>query len=102
MATVTVTFTRALPNAIMSHVPGIAVGAAARSEVITLPATTSLEAEAGENVVELTADADCWAAIGETPDPADNTAGIRDAHFLKAGIPYQYWVEPGAKVGAEV
>ncbi|TCN30354.1 hypothetical protein [Sinorhizobium americanum] len=102
MATLTVTFTRAFPNVYTTQVGAIAVGDAARSEVITLPDTSSLETVGGENAVELTASDDCWVAIGADPDPADNTAGIRSAHFLKAGVPYQYHVSEGDKVAAEV
>ncbi|MEJ6845073.1 hypothetical protein V3589_02470 [Sinorhizobium fredii] len=102
MATLTVTFTRAFPNVYTTQVGAIAVGDAARSEVITLPDTTTLEAAAGENAVELTASDDCWVAIGEDPDPADNTAGVRNAHFLKAGVTVPYFITEGQKVAGEV
>lgn len=103
MATLTVTFTRGFPNVFATQAGGVAVGKVARSEVITLPATTSLQSAAAENIVELTADADCWVAIGTAPDAGANTAGERDAHFIKSGLPYQYWIdETGTKVAAEV
>jgi len=101
MATVTVTFTRGNMNDVDADIGSIAIGAAARSEVITLPGTGDLEAAPEEDVVELLASADCWVAIGGDPDPADN-AGVRNAHFLKANLPYQYYVDSGDKVAGEV
>ena len=102
MATITVTFTRGNMNDVDSDIGSLAVGSAARSEVITLPDTGNLVAASDENVVELLASADCWAAIGAAPDPADNSAGVRQAHFLKANLPYQYTVTTGDKVAGEV
>jgi hypothetical protein len=102
MATVTVTFTRGNMNDVDADIGSLAVGNAARSEVITLPATGDLVAAASENVVELLASDDCWIAIGQAPDPAEDSGGFRNGRFLKADLPYQYTVTTGDKVAGEV
>lgn len=102
MATITVTFTRGNMNDVDSDIGSLAVGAVARSEVITLPATGDLVALSTDNVVELLASDDCWIAIGPDPDPADDSAGFRNGRFLKADLPYQYTVTTGDKVAGEV
>ena len=101
MSTLSVTFTTALPSPPRAVSAPVAVGAKARSEDITMPGSGNLSAEAGDTIVELTADADCWAGIGTAPDPAAATDGTRTAHFLKSGVPYTFWVEEGHKVKVE-
>ncbi len=99
MATLTVTYMRAFPNVYGTQAAAIGCGFGARSEVLTLPATGTLVAGNGENAVELLADADCWVAIGPSPSTSES-GGVRAAHRLKAGIPYQYQVDGGHTVAA--
>lgn len=102
MATLNVTFTRGFPNVFTTQAGAIAVGSAARAESVTMPGTSTLQSAGEENVVELTADADCWVAIGASPNAGANTSGEREAHFLKSGVPYQYWLDgSGLKVDVE-
>lgn len=106
MANLAVTFTSAYPSPVRAlHVP-LAVGSAARSELVDIGSQSTgagvggLSAAADETAVELTADIDCWVSVGPAPAPDDETDGTRSAHFLKAGIPYAFWVSEGDKVAA--
>lgn len=101
MSTLTVTFTTAFPSPPRAVSAPVPVGSSARTEIITMDGTGVLTAAAGETVVELTADADCFAAIGTAPDPSAASDGTRAAHFLKSGLPYTFWVEEGHKVKVE-
>lgn len=98
MSTLTVTFTTAFPSPPRAVSAPVAVGSAARTEQITMPDTGALSAEAGETIVELTADADCWVAIGSAPDTSAASDGTRAAHLLKSGVTTVYWVETGDSV----
>jgi hypothetical protein len=63
-----------------------------------MPDTGVLSAATGETIVELTADADCWVAIGSVPDTSAASDGTRAAHLLKSGVTTSYWVEEGDSV----
>jgi hypothetical protein len=75
----------------------LARGSDCRTEVVTMPDTGTLVA-AGEQAVELLADADCWVAIGPEPDPNLATDGTGVTRKLKAGLPYCYGLRDGDKV----
>lgn len=98
MATLIVTLSR-LKAATFSTAP-VARGSACRTETITMPASGGLTA-AGEEIVELLADADCWVAIGETPDSSLATDGTGTARKIKADIPYTFGIQDGEKVAVE-
>jgi hypothetical protein len=100
MATLIATYSRAFPNVFGSQVVDVAVGAAARSEEIAIPDTGTLTAAAGETVVVLLADADCWVAVGPTPDASDND-GVRAAWPVPSGMPYPLLVAPGDSIAVE-
>ena len=97
MATLIATYCRAFPNTFGAQVAAVAVGAGARSEEITIPATGALVTVPGETVVVLLADDDCWVAVGPDPDTAE-VDGARVAWPVPAGIPYPLLVAPGDKV----
>lgn len=99
MATLIVTFTHV--DASRHYDAPLAKGSSARTETITMPATGALTAAAGEDVVELLADADCWVAIGTAPDSGIASDGTGAARKLLSGTPYQFHVEPGDKVAVE-
>jgi hypothetical protein len=101
MATLIATYSRAFPNTFGNQVSDVAVGAAARSEAITMPATGALTAQAGETVVVLLADADCWVAVGETPSTGADGDGVRTAWPVPAGMPYPLLIAPGQTVAVE-
>jgi hypothetical protein len=103
MATLTVTFTRAVLRG--SVAPPLAVGRQCRAEHVTLGTTDStsglLTAGDGENVVELVTEADCYEEIGESPDATTDAATGDDSfasRLLKANVAREFWVEPGDKV----
>lgn len=98
MSTLTVTFTTAFPSPPRAVSAPVAVGSAARTEDITMPGSGSLSAAAGDTIVELTADADCWVAIGANPDASAASDGTRAAHKLISGVTVSYWVEAGDSV----
>lgn len=100
MATLIATYSRAFPNVFGSSVVDVAVGAAARSEAITIPATGALVAAAGETIVVLLADDDCWVAVGPDPDTAE-ADGARAAWPVPAGMPFPLLIAPGDKVKVE-
>lgn len=93
MATLISTFSRI--DASYNYNPPVAMGTGCRTEAITMPDTGDLAAE-DELIIELLADADCWVAIGDTPD-ADST----DRRKIKAGIPYAFGVRRGDKVAVK-
>lgn len=90
MATLIVTLSRI--NATRDYDPPVAQGSGCRTETVAMPGTGALTA-AGEEIVELLADADCWVAIGAAPD-VDGT----DVRKLKADIPYTFGLVDGDKV----
>ena len=71
-----------------------------RTETLTMPATGTL-AVISEQIVELLADADCWVAIGPTPDAGIATDGTGAARKLLAGTSYAFSVAEGDKVAVE-
>lgn len=91
MATLVVTFSKI--DASHHYVAPIAKGAGVRSETLTLPATGTLTAQAGEEIIELLADADCTVNIGPAPAATANVS-----RRLKANIPYQFSAALGDKV----
>lgn len=93
MATLIVTYSRI--DGSHNYVAPVAQGSNVRTESITMPATGTLAAEAPEEIVELLADADCWVAIGAAPDASVQATSRR----LKSGVPYQFHVVAGDKVG---
>lgn len=99
MATLIVTFSRIDTSA--GYVAPIAQGSNVRTETITMPATGTLTCSAPEEVVELLADADCWVAIGPTPDSTIATDGTGTARKLLSATPYQFSVQIGDKVAVE-
>ena len=100
MATLTATYTRAFAQVSRHEIGPVLVGSAARSEVITMPATGTMLAVAGEDIVSLVADADAWVAIGATPD-VTAADGVRAAHKLISGVPYQFAVSVGDTIDVE-
>lgn len=76
----------------------VAKGSDIRTEVITMDGVGSLVAEAGEEIVELIADADCWVAIGVDPASDVDTDGTSGSRFIKADIPYTYGISADEKV----
>lgn len=93
MADLIVTFTRAVPDPPRAVQLPVVVGRSARTEVIAIAGTAAdgtLAAVAGEHIVTLEAGADCWVAIGTSPDP-DST----NRHPLKIGVLRPFWVELG-------
>lgn len=104
MANLVVTFTTAFPTPARARDVPIAVGSVARSELVDIGSQSTgagestFSAAAGEDVVELTADIDCWVSIGAAPDPDHASDGSRQAHFLKADVPYAFWVAEGEKI----
>lgn len=98
MATLIVTFSHI--NGRRTFNPPVAQGSNVRTETLTMPATGALVA-AGEHIIELLADADCWVAIGAAPDPAIATDGTGAARKLRANIPYSFDVSDGDKVAVE-
>ncbi|MBZ9705397.1 hypothetical protein LB543_01465 [Mesorhizobium sp. ESP7-2] len=100
MSSLIVTYSRAFPNVFGSQVVDVAVGAGARSEIITMPAAGALAAQAGEGVVVLLADADCWVAVGPAPDTAE-AGGARAAWPVPAGMPYPLLVAEGDTIAVE-
>lgn len=101
MATVTVTFAAAFTLAAKDQ--PLPVGSTARTETIDTEATDAVSsaAAAGEHMVRVTCSADCWVAIGENPDPSDNTDGVRSAWLVKSGAVTDFLVSTGQKVAAE-
>jgi hypothetical protein len=107
MATLVVTFSSAFSNPARAHSVPLATGSMARTEIITLGSASgggtpgTLLCAANEDVAELVADADCWVAIGDAPNPeSTDDDGARLAHYLKADMPYQYRVAAGQSVAA--
>lgn len=98
MATLIVTFSHV--DASRDYDAPLAKGSAARTETLTMPAESSA-ALAGEDVVELLADADCWVAIGSAPDASIATDGTGAARKLLSGTPYQFHVETGDRIAVE-
>ena len=99
MATLIVTFARI--DGTHHYVAPVAQGSNVRTETITMPATGSLTVAAPEEIVELLPDADCWVAIGPTPDASVGTDGTAAARKLKADTAYTFHVSPGDKVAVE-
>ena len=100
MATLTATYTRALPHVAGYDIGPVLVGSSARTEVITLPDIGALIAVAGEDIVSVVADADAWVAIGSAPD-VTAADGVRAAHKLISGVPYQFAVSVGDTIDVE-
>ncbi|RWF52040.1 MAG: hypothetical protein EOS50_26030 [Mesorhizobium sp.] len=104
MATLIATFSRAFPNVHANQVVDVAVGAGARSETIEIPGSTegqaagALAAIAGDTIVVLLAGADCWVAVGPTPDADALTDGSRAAWPVPAGTPYPLLVATGDSI----
>ena len=79
----------------------IADGASARTETIEIPSASdgsaagTLTAAAGETHVEVHAGADCWVAIGATPEAE---AGTGDSRFIPSGATREFAVSEGHKV----
>lgn len=98
MATLIVTFGKSpSPGGGGRNLP-ILDGSEVRTEVIDLAnsaggGTTTLSVAAGEDVVDLYPGADCWVAIGTSPN-----AVAGECWFLPQGLPKQFWVDPGEKV----
>lgn len=100
MARLIVTFSRIDSSKVYD--PPVAKGSDIRTEILTMPGTTTMAAEAGEEIVELLADADCWVGIGSAPSSDISTDGTgASARFLKANVPYTFSVSEGDKVAAE-
>jgi len=96
-----VTFTSHVLASRPVHVAPLSVGAAARTEQLepaTASAVTTLAAEAGEDVVELLAQEDCWYAIGADPDAEIPSAPGSASRPLLAGERTEKSVSPGDKV----
>jgi hypothetical protein len=98
MATLIVTLSRL--NARRLATAPVAQGSGCRTETITMPASGALVAD-GEEIIELLADADCWVAIGETPDSSLATDGTGTARKIKADLPYTFGIQDGEKVAVE-
>ena len=103
MTTVHITFGQAVPNARVPGQPGLLDGASARSETITTPATSTLSATTGDNVVTIEpTDGAVWAAVGDTPDAGDgNSDGVRAAVYIASGRCRELFVAPGQSVAVE-
>ncbi|RVD13018.1 MAG: hypothetical protein EOS73_26275 [Mesorhizobium sp.] len=101
MATLIVTLSHAFPNIIGQIYADVAVGAGARSEAITMPGAGTMVAAAGETIVVLLADADCWVAVGPDPDTSADGGGVRSAWPVPAGAPYPLLVAPGDTIAVE-
>lgn len=97
MADLIVHFTRYLREApIMS-------GDDVRTEVITIgaeAAVSDLEAVGQESVVHLVPGADCWVAVGPSPEASapDSTEGGEPVWALQSGVAMQLKIEKGMKV----
>ncbi len=94
----TLTFTQVFPKPAAAIMAPLEVGAKARSEQITLGATTlasSASAAADENVLDVYAAEACWIQIGAAPVAAVAGATCR---FVAAGERLQFFVEPGQKL----
>src|SRR5262245_8111471 len=95
MASLFVTFSRHINTA---GAP-IMDGSKARSFELTMPATSSFSAAAGENVIRLVADAACWVAIHTAPIAAIPTSTTSTRTFyLPSGQSLELAVETGEKV----
>lgn len=75
-------------------------GRKVRTQVLVIPASTeeaetSLAAAAGQNIVDIYAEAACWISIGTDPDPESLTA----RRYMAAGERRQFWIDTGEKVG---
>lgn len=95
MARLVVTFSR-IDSSKVYDAP-VAKGSDIRTEIVTMPGNTAMVAEAGEEIVELTADEDCWVAIGTDPEGV-TTEGSGDSRLIKAGIPYTFSIAAGESV----
>lgn len=70
-----------------------------RSETITVPNTSTLEANGGDNVVTLLADEDCWVSIGPVSQhAADDANAGSNRRPLATGVALQFRVRAGDKV----
>lgn len=103
MANLNVTFTKVVPSPEPAHKVPIAVGNAARSEKINIGSTSTpgtLSTLAGETVVELYAEANCWLQIGSSPviDRDANSDGDIDGFYMASGERLHRWVSEGEKV----
>lgn len=104
MASLYVTFSSAFPAPAKARNVPLAVGSMARTEVLEIPSqstgpsTGTLSAAAGEDVVELLSEQDCWVAIGAAPDPDAVSGGATLGRLIKADLPYQFAVATGDKV----
>lgn len=92
MASVYVTFT----DAVREH--PVIYGKKGRTEVLNIEASTAedettLDANAGENIVSVYAEAACWVAIGDAPDPES-----ANRHFIAAGERRDFWIDADQKV----
>lgn len=101
-----VTFTRVVPSQGRVHLIPVVRGSAARTELIELvtdSAVGQLAAEAGEDVVVLDCDVDCWVAIGPDPvaavpvDVASDGQAV-GVHKVIAGQRTPFGVDLGDKV----
>lgn len=99
MSTLIVTFSRI--DGSHHYIAPVAKGANVRTETITMDGTGALSAEAGEGIVELLADADCWVAIGANPDATIATDGTGAARKLLSGTHYTFHVSTGDTVAVE-
>ncbi|MEK9752498.1 MAG: hypothetical protein VW338_04705 [Rhodospirillaceae bacterium] len=103
MATLYVNFSRAALGE-ETFVP-VPYGPAARSEMIDIGGTSEvgdISAAAGEDVIEVYADTDCWIQIGAAPVATAGELGsapqVNDCRFLPASTFREYAVDPGHKI----
>lgn len=101
MSNIYVTFSSAFPNPRRDRAVPVAIGSVARTETVVIGSESSggtdglLTATSAENVVELTAQVDCWVSIGAAPDPEST-----NRRLIKADLPYQFSVYEGDKIAA--
>lgn len=96
MSDLIVTFTRAIVDPPRAAIVPLEVARQARSEVVPIGTggdTTTAAAAAGENVISLLAEADCWIDIGEDPEAAVGTS-----RKMLEGERLQFWAQLGDKV----
>jgi hypothetical protein len=101
MANLYATFCRAFPNVYAGQAGDIIVGAGCRTETVAVPGSGTLTAGNGEIAVLLLADADCWVAVGPSPDTGADTDGVRAAFPLVSGVALPVLVQAGDSVAVE-
>ena len=97
-----VTFGTVFPASDPQHVHApVMVGNAARTERIVMASASVgstpglLACVAGENIVDIYAQADCWIQIAAVPVAETEGATSR---FMASGERMQFWIETGHKV----